>query len=114
MLPLLGDITDTQCGFKAWRADVAREILPDLIEHQFAFDVELLVKTELRRPGSIARVPIAWIDSEAASTTPEFDPYLGMLKSIGAMYRRYLPSEPGAEEVAELVERAVEAEEVFG
>ncbi len=105
MLPLLGDITDTQCGFKAWRVDVALEILPDLIEHQFAFDVELLIKTELRWPGSIARVPIAWIDSEVASTTPEFDPYLGMLKSIAAMYRRYLPSEPGAEEVAELVER---------
>ncbi len=114
MLPLLGDITDTQCGFKAWRADVALEILPDLIERQFAFDVELLIKTELSRPGSIARVPIAWIDSEAASTTPEFDPYLGMLKSIAAMYRRYLPSEPGAEEVAGLVERAPGAEEVFG
>ena len=105
MLPLLGDITDTQCGFKAWRADVALEILPGLIEHQFAFDVELLIKTELRRPGSIARVPIAWIDSDVASTTPEFDPYLGMLKNIAAMYRLYLPSEPGADEVAELVLR---------
>jgi len=114
MLPLLEDLTDTQCGFKAWRADVAVKILPDLIEHQFAFDVELLIKTELRRPGSIARVPIAWIDSEAASTTPEFDPYLGMLKSIAAMYRRYLTSEPGADEVAGLVERAAGAEEVFG
>ena len=114
MLPLLGDITDTQCGFKAWRANVARQILPGLIERQFAFDVELLIKTEQRRPGSIARVPIAWIDSEAASTTPEFDPYLDMLKSIAAMYRRYLPREPGAEEVAELVERTVEAEDLFG
>ncbi|MCL7959312.1 MAG: hypothetical protein M8861_03875 [marine benthic group bacterium] len=114
MLPVLGDITDTQCGFKAWRGDVALEILPALIEHQFAFDVELLIKTEVRRPGSVERVPIAWIDSEAASTTPEFDPYLGMLKSIAAMYRFYLPVEAGAEEVARLVERAVDAEEVFG
>jgi len=56
----------------------------------------------------------AAIDSEAASITPEFDPYLGMLKSIAAMYRRYLPCEPGAEEVAGLVERAVVAEDVFG
>jgi len=113
MLPVLGNITDTQCGFKAWRGDVALEILPDLIEHQFAFDVELLIKTELRRPGSVERVPIAWIDSEAASTTPEFDPYLGMLKSIAAMYRRYLPAEAGAEELATRVERAAEADEVF-
>ncbi len=93
---------------------MARDILPNLIEHQFAFDVQLLIKTKLRRPGSISRVPIAWIDSEAASTTPEFDPYLGMLKSIATMYRRYLPSEPGAEEVAGMVERAVVAEDVFG
>lgn len=114
MLPLLGDITDTQCGFKAWRADAALEILPDLIEHQFAFDVELLIKTELRRSAAIARVPIAWIDSEAASTTPEFDPYLGMLKSIASMYRRYLPGEAAAGEVADLVERATSSEEVFG
>jgi hypothetical protein len=114
MLPLLGHITDTQCGFKAWRADIAAEILPDLLEHQFAFDVELLIKTELRRPGSVACVPIAWIDSEAASTTSLLDPYLRMLKSIAAMYRRYLPSEAAAEEVAGLVERAEAAEEVFG
>ncbi len=114
MLPLLGDITDTQCGFKAWRADAVLEILPDLIEHQFAFDVELLIKTELRRSASITRVPIAWIDSEAASTTPEFDPYLGMLKSIAAMYRRYLPGDAIADEVADLVERATRAGEVLG
>jgi hypothetical protein len=37
-----------------------------------------------------------------------------MLKSIAAMYRFYLPVEAGAEEVARLVERAVDAEEVFG
>jgi hypothetical protein len=30
------------------------------------------------------------------------------------MYRRYLPSEPGADEVAGMVERAVGAEDVFG
>ncbi|NNK49286.1 MAG: hypothetical protein HKP01_10470 [Gemmatimonadetes bacterium] len=114
MLPLLGGITDTQCGFKAWRADAVLEILPGLSEHQFAFDVELLIKTELRRSGSITRVPIAWIDSEAASTTPEFDPYLGMLKSIAAMYRRYLPAEATADAVADRVERATTAEDLFG
>ncbi len=114
MLPLPGDITDTQCGFKAWRADAALEILPGLIEHEFAFDVELLIKTELRRPGSIKSIPIAWIDSEAASTTPEFDPYLAMLKSIAAMYRRYLPSESAADEIADRVERAAGAGDLFG
>lgn len=113
MIPLLENVTDTQCGFKAWQADVARTILPGLIERQFAFDVELLIKTELNRRGSIARVPIAWIDSEAGSTTAEFDPYLSMLKSIAGMYRRYLPATPESDEAAERVEAATSFADVI-
>lgn len=65
---------------------------------------ELLLKTELRRPGGIAKVPVAWIDSEAASTTTGLQPYLSMLKAIVAMYRRYLPPAPEAEALAALIE----------
>ncbi|MCP3984272.1 MAG: hypothetical protein GY723_07775, partial [bacterium] len=38
-------------------------------ERGFAFDIELLTRIELRRPGAIAVVPTVWIDSEAESTT---------------------------------------------
>ena len=102
--PALLDVTDTQCGFKAFRAEAAIEILDDLLERGFAFDVELLLKTELRNPGSLARVPIAWIDSEGESTTTALSPYLTMLQSIAAMNRKYLSPFGQAEDFTAFVE----------
>ncbi len=103
LLPVLGEIIDTQCGFKAFRQEVLLDILDDLLEYRFAFDIELLLRASLRGQGGIAKVPIAWIDSEAASTTTELQPYLPMLKSIARMYRTYLPRDPKREEFASFI-----------
>ncbi len=89
MIPNLGNIVDTQCGFKAFNADIIPEITLNNLEYKFAFDVELLIKTTLLKPNSISKVPIAWIDSDAASTTADLQPYLPMLKSIAAMQVKY-------------------------
>lgn len=89
MIPNLGDIIDTQCGFKAFKASVIPTLIDDMIEKKFAFDVELLLKTALQDKNSINKVAIAWIDSEAASTTTDLQPYLPMLKSIAAMEKKY-------------------------
>ncbi len=89
MIPNLGDIIDTQCGFKAFRADIIPRISLENVEYKFAFDVELLIKTTLLKNNSISKVPIAWIDSDAASTTADLQPYLPMLKSIAAMQSKY-------------------------
>jgi len=102
--PALLEIIDTQCGFKAFRADAAQAILDDLLERCFAFDVELLLKTEQRNPEGLAKVPIAWIDSEAESTTTALSPYLSMLQSIAAMNRKYLPSDSRAGEFVSFIE----------
>jgi hypothetical protein len=102
--PALLEIIDTQCGFKAFRADVAQAILDDVIERGFAFDVELLLKAELKNPAGLAKVPIAWIDSEAESTTTALSPYLTMLQSIAGMNRKYLPANPKAEAFATFIE----------
>jgi len=104
LFPPLREIVDTQCGFKAFRADIVREICADTLEKQFAFDIELLLRTELRRPDSIRKVPVAWIDSEAASTTTDLQPYLPMLRTMVAMYRRYLEPDTAADEFCELIE----------
>ncbi len=109
MLPLQ-EITDTQCGFKAFSAAALRGILTGLLEKKFAFDIELLLKTELHRKGSICRVPIAWIDSEEASTTTDLEPYLPMLQAMVTMYRKYLPPEPECERLADLIENMSDAE----
>ncbi len=100
----LNYIVDTQCGFKAFRAETIGEILDDPIERKFAFDIELLLKTELLEPNSIAKTAVAWIDSETASTTTSIGPYLSMLKALVRMYRRYLPANPSADAFANLIE----------
>ncbi len=104
LLPLLGEIVDTQCGFKAFRGDRVPDLVDDLMEKRFAFDIELLIRLEQESPGRISKVPIAWIDSEAASTTTAARPYLPMLKSIVNMYRRYLGEDPVAEGYARFID----------
>lgn len=104
LLPELSRIVDTQCGFKAFRSEVAREIVVDCIEPKFAFDIELLLKSELRREGSISKVGIGWLDSEAASTTTDLAPYLSMLCAMVAMYRRYGVRSSESERFADFIE----------
>jgi len=104
IIGLLPDIVDTQCGFKGFAAPVVREIAGDLLEKKFAFDIELLIKVRLRREDSIARVPVAWIDSEALSTTTDIQPYLPMLQAMVGMYKAYLPREKNADEFAAFIE----------
>jgi hypothetical protein len=53
--------SDAQCGFKAVRADVARELLPLVADTGWFFDTELLViaeKVGLR----IHEVPVDWVE----------------------------------------------------
>lgn len=110
LLPQLRGIVDTQCGFKAFDADDLRSWIEEVQDDGFSFDVEMLLRLQLRSPGSARRVPIAWIDSEAASTTAELEPYLPMLHNIARLYRTALPwsaeSEPFAEVVEKLDDRA--------
>ena len=50
---------DTQCGFKLFRAPVARELMDRQVTPGFAFDVELLMRA--RRDGlTVAEVPIEY------------------------------------------------------
>lgn len=105
LLPPINFIVDTQCGFKAFTADNVRKILPGTIEKQFAFDIELLLKTEILKHNSISKVAIAGIDSVEASTTTDLQPYLDMLKMIANMYYKYLPENKEADEFAAFIEK---------
>jgi hypothetical protein len=78
--------------------------MDDLREYRFAFDIELLMRASLRPGSTIRKVPIAWTDSEEASTTTDLQPYLPMLKAIAGMYRAYLPSDPRREAFASFIE----------
>ena len=105
LLPELAYLEDTQCGFKAMHARTAAALSASPRERGFAFDLELLLRTELSQRRSIASVPIAWIDSEAASTTTELSPYLPMLRSAARLYRHHLHTRPTAEAFARVIEQ---------
>ncbi|NNF75448.1 MAG: hypothetical protein HKN00_09705 [Flavobacteriaceae bacterium] len=104
LIPNLDDIIDTQCGFKAFSATIVDDLVDDMIEKKFAFDIELLVKAQQLQPLSIQKVPIAWLDSEAASTTTDIQPYLPMLKAIGKMNRRYFKTSTETDSFARFVD----------
>jgi putative flippase GtrA len=53
--------TDAQCGFKAARAEVARDLLPMVSNEEWFFDTELLVRAE-RSGMRIHEVPVDWVD----------------------------------------------------
>jgi putative flippase GtrA len=53
--------SDAQCGFKAIRRDVAREVLPLVEDDAWFFDTELLVLAE-RAGLRIHEVPVDWVD----------------------------------------------------
>ena len=104
MLPQLQEMIDTQCGFKGFPGESVPTLTRDSIERQFAFDIELLLRCAIGDGGPIARVPVAWVDSEEASTTTELDPYLDMLTAVARMYRTYLAPSDRPEQFARLVE----------
>ncbi len=63
---LAARFSDAQCGFKAIRADRARELLPLVEDTGWFFDTELLVLAE-RRGLRIHEVPVDWVDDPTSS-----------------------------------------------
>jgi dolichyl-phosphate beta-glucosyltransferase len=55
----LAGITDSQCGFKCFRASVAEDLFGTLKTRGFAFDVELLLRAR-RRGYRIVEVAVNW------------------------------------------------------
>jgi putative flippase GtrA len=60
-LALGARFSDAQCGFKALRADAARDLLPDVADQGWFFDTELLIAAQ-RRGMRIHEVAVDWVD----------------------------------------------------
>ncbi|MGB1286185.1 MAG: dolichyl-phosphate beta-glucosyltransferase [Aggregatilineales bacterium] len=65
----IGGIGDTQCGFKSFRRDVARDLFPHQTIDGWAFDVELLFIAQ-QRGYSIREIPITWIYKPQSKISP--------------------------------------------
>ena len=60
---ILPGLWDTQCGFKLFRGDLARQIFSELRTDGFAYDVEAVYRA--RRGGRrVVEIPVRWINSE--------------------------------------------------
>jgi dolichyl-phosphate beta-glucosyltransferase len=58
---VIGPVQDTQCGFKGFRRETARELFSRQVITSIVFDVELIYMAR-RRGFRIAIVPIRWAD----------------------------------------------------
>ena len=79
--------SDAQCGFKAIRRDVARELLPLVEDDAWFFDTELLVLAE-RAGLRIHEVPVDWVDDP--------DSRVDVLRTALDDLRGHPPAGPGA------------------
>jgi dolichyl-phosphate beta-glucosyltransferase len=66
---VLGGVHDTQCGFKAFSAEVAERVFPALQTRGFGFDVEVLYRAH-RAGFRIVEVPTRWINSPQSRVHP--------------------------------------------
>jgi len=94
---LLPGLQDTQCGFKCFRRDVARDLFPAGTVDGWSFDVEILHIARLRGYG-IVEVPVQWYYGEESKVHPLRDTWrmLNELLKIRENGRRGLYKPPGA------------------
>lgn len=71
---------DTQCGFKLFKKDIAKNIFKEQKITGFAFDVEILYKALLKNY-KIKEVPVIWINSASSKVALLKDP-IKMLKDL--------------------------------
>lgn len=73
------NISDTQCGAKAFKAKAIKTVIPKMKSKGFEFDVELLWR--LKRVGfSIVEVPVMWMHVEGSTFSLSNGP--GMLSRL--------------------------------
>jgi dolichyl-phosphate beta-glucosyltransferase len=65
--------TDTQCGFKLFRADVAKALFAAAELDGFAFDVEVLARARRHADVSMIELPVQWTDADGSSFRPISD-----------------------------------------
>lgn len=66
---VIGDFSDTQCGFKLFAGNVARTLFGEAKIDRFAYDVEILARAK-KKGYRIREVPIRWINSPGSKVDP--------------------------------------------
>lgn len=84
---LLSGLRDTQCGFKCFRRDVARELFALSRTSGWSFDVEILYLARLKGY-RIIEVPVNWYYGEKSKVSPVRDTW-SMLKEVLAIKKNW-------------------------
>ena len=74
-------LTDTQCGFKLYRGDVARQLYAECTSDGFMFDIEIILRA-LKHGFRIVEFPVEW--------TCDRDSRLGIRRSAPAILKDLL------------------------
>ena len=69
---VIGGFSDTQCGFKLFKGEIARSLFGEAKIDRFAYDVEILALAKKKGFG-IKEVPIRWINSPESRVDPVKD-----------------------------------------
>ncbi|MBN1359834.1 MAG: glycosyltransferase [Sedimentisphaerales bacterium] len=76
-------LTDTQCGFKVYKGEVARELYGECVTDGFMFDIEIILRA-VRRGYRIEEFPVEWTcdpDSRLSVTRTPW-PVLAELRAL--------------------------------
>jgi hypothetical protein len=84
-------IRDTQCGFKGFRAPVARLLFHCSVIDGFAFDVEILYMARQLGFG-IEEVPVSWCNAAGTRIRPLADPFVMSADIVGGWIGRRAPA----------------------
>jgi dolichyl-phosphate beta-glucosyltransferase len=103
-LLVTGGLFDTQCGLKAFRADVADALFPLLLDDGFAGDVELLY-VALKYNLEIKRIPVRLLRSEP-TTVRVFGQAGRMLARIGRLKGNWEAGRYASDELAGIAGQA--------
>jgi dolichyl-phosphate beta-glucosyltransferase len=71
-LLIMADFSDTQCGFKLFAGDAARELFKEARIDRFAYDVEILALA-IKKGYRVAEVPIQWLNDPESKVNPLCD-----------------------------------------
>jgi dolichyl-phosphate beta-glucosyltransferase len=91
------DLTDTQCGFKIYRGDVARELYGQCVTDGFLFDIEIILRA-VKKGYRIREFPVQWVcdpDSRLSVTRTPW-PVLAELFALRRAMARRNPVSPDA------------------
>jgi dolichyl-phosphate beta-glucosyltransferase len=77
---------DTQCGFKAFRREAAREIFSRVGQQGFGFDVEVVVLAEVLG-FRVQEMPVEWADAPGSKLRPLRDGVRALMDAVLAARR---------------------------